>query len=775
MKRFISLLILSIATSTIASAQIAVGSWRTHFSYNSTTQVVQTPNKVFGVADKRLFSISKTDETIDTYTKIDGFSGNGVERIAYNKEKSLLVIVYTTSDIDILDADGNIYNIPDLYKKSLAVDKTVYQIYFKGNYAYLSCGFGVVVLNTKNMEISDTYIIGDDAAMKPVYGFASDDTYFYALMDDKIKRAKVSGVNLLDYNNWEEGQILLPDESAAFRNLYYYSNCIVVSKTKASAYKYDGQSWQVFYDNSEQKRINISISDDNLFVCNESSFHIYSNSWTKESIENINAEDIASDGSVYWIAGSHRGIIRMEPNKDYKFYKPDGPYISSAQSMTYSKGRMLFAPGYSWMDRGNVEGAVLIFDNNVWTSYTGTSTDAASISPNGIFKDIVSVAVDPDNDNHIFATTYGEGVYEFLDGKAVKLFNNENSVLEDIGGFGVHYVRVDGLTYDAKKNLWLVNSGAEYALKYMTPDGIWHSAPKYASISGQSTLQQIVINSKKQKWVRAARSASGVFVLDDGSTIDEVSDDKSRFFTSFTDKDGNILKPQYIYSMEEDRSGTMWLGTSNGPILMNSVNKVFDSNYTCSRIKIPRNDGTNLADYLLDGVNVRAIAVDGADRKWLGTDNSGLYLVSSDGTKTIHHFTTENSPLSSNNINSIKLNEETGEVFISTVDGIVSYRSDSTEPVDIAETSKVHVFPNPVRPNYTGLITITGLEENSLVKITDASGNLVYEGTSTGGSISWTGKNYSGSYVSGGIYFVHCFNSSQEENRSVAAKILIVR
>jgi hypothetical protein len=182
-----------------------------------------------------------------------------------------------------------------------------------------------------------------------------------------------------------------------------------------------------------------------------------------------------------------------------------------------------------------------------------------------------------------------------------------------------------------------------------------------------------------------------------------------------------------------------------------------------------------LADYLLDGVNVRAIAVDGADRKWLGTDNSGLYLVSSDGTKTIHHFTTENSPLSSNNINSIKLNEETGEVFISTADGIVSYRSDSTEPVDIAETSKVHVFPNPVRPNYTGLITITGLEENSLVKITDASGNLVYEGTSTGGSISWTGKNYSGSYVSGGIYFVHCFNSSQEENRSVAAKILIVR
>ncbi|MBQ1651342.1 MAG: T9SS type A sorting domain-containing protein, partial [Paludibacteraceae bacterium] len=262
----------------------------------------------------------------------------------------------------------------------------------------------------------------------------------------------------------------------------------------------------------------------------------------------------------------------------------------------------------------------------------------------------------------------------------------------------------------------------------------------------------------------SARGRTGIFVK---------SDNNKRFFTSFTDKDGKTLTPSEIYDIVEDNSGTVWIGTDVGPILLNNLNKIFDASYRCTRVKIPRDDGTGLADYLLDGIPVRAIDVDGGNRKWIGTTN-GVYLVSADGLTTYNHFTEDNSPLISNEITSLEVNNITGSVLIGSGNGIVEYRDGVTEPVKKFNDDKIKVFPNPVTPGFTGFITLTGLENETVVKVTDASGRLVAEGTSNGGSFSWDGK-HNGSYVGSGVYFFHLMNTDENNSRSSAAKVLIIR
>ena len=213
-----------------------------------------------------------------------------------------------------------------------------------------------------------------------------------------------------------------------------------------------------------------------------------------------------------------------------------------------------------------------------------------------------------------------------------------------------------------------------------------------------------------------------------------------------------------------------------GPILLPNPDKIFtNTDYRCTRVKINRDDDSGLADYLLDGETIYAIEIDYGNRKWLGTANSGLYLVSEDGTETIEHFTKENSPLSSNSISDLELNPKTGELFIATPEGVYSYKTDSTEPVKEASKETVYAYPNPVRPEYSGDVIIGGLEDNSLVWITDASGDLVFKDRTVGGSISWNCKNRTGQDVSGGVYMVLVSNENSDKPKSVATKILIVR
>ncbi len=759
-----------------------VGQWTNYSSYRTTTALEETGSKIFAIADNHLYSISKEDGSIDTYSKLDGLCSTKVQCMAYNKTNGKLVIAYTNSNIDIIDSDGTTHNIPDFFRKDMSTDKTINKITFFEDNAYLATNIGIVVLNLNKYEIKDTYIIGDNAQMNPVYAVEVYNDSIYALMDNQIKENSVKSTNLLDYSNWSSDKTPQLPSGYKFTDLIFFNGYFVLASQNSNVFRCKPKDavWQILYDNPQDNKIKLHKSNDNLLISAYNFFIKYDTSWSSEQIDNIYNTDVIYSNDVYWLASGESGVIKLKIGEYSTTYLPDGPYTGRAQKIIFDGDKFVVAPGFSWLNRGFSydnrdiwKGAVMLLENGRWQSYTGYNSGALELAPDGIFYDVVSVAVDPKNKNHIFASTWGEGIYEFLNGKAIALYNKENTngVLQDVGGYGVHYVRVDGLTYDKEGNLCSLvtlstTKGSANSVVCMTPDGEWKGLQGYSPVETYGHLLKMFFHSNGQSWVMSARNSQCIFIK---------KDNKTKSFSTFTDKDGRSMTPSFIYDMVEDREGNVWVGTSSGPILFTNCSKVFDSDYRCTRVKVPRNDGTGLADYLLDGIGVKAIAIDGANRKWMGTENSGVFLLSADGLTTIQHFTTNNSPLPSNEITAIAIDSNTGEVLIGTTEGLVCYGGDSTEPVKNMKKGDIYVYPNPVKPDYTGMITIVGLEENTTVKITDASGHLVFEGVSNGGSFAWNGKNFSGQNVSGGVYFYHLFNSNEDDSRSAAAKVLIIR
>ena len=267
---------------------------------------------------------------------------------------------------------------------------------------------------------------------------------------------------------------------------------------------------------------------------------------------------------------------------------------------------------------------------------------------------------------------------------------------------------------------------------------------------------------------------AGLFCIDMNSTLEDTEDDRIKAFNEkFIDQDGGSVEVYYINDITEDHNGDIWVMTDKGPYVLYNTEKVFEDNYHFTKIKVPRNDGTNYADYLLDGAYTTCIEIDAANRKWIGTLSNGLYLIGPDGLESIHHFTKDNSPLPSNAIEGLALNHKTGELFIGTDKGLVSYMSDATRAEEVYDEEKVYAYPNPVTPDYDGLITVVGLKANSHVKIINTAGRLVAEGTSLGGSFTWDGRTPQGQRVSTGVYYV--LGSDEEGNEGIVTKVLFVK
>lgn len=761
----------------MAMAQIAVGSWRSHASFSDVTALEETPNRIFAVGDNHLFSISKSDHKVSTFTKCDNMSDNNVSCIRYDNGTGNLLIVYANANIDLIDSDGNVYNIPDLYNKNLLVDKGVNSIYFYKGLAYLSTNFGIVVINIKKREIKDTYIIGDDAQMLPVYAVTCDGVNLYALMGNVIKCAPLKGVNLLDYNNWSADCLLLPDVEKQYDRLAYFGGKFVISAVTGDILVYSGGEWTQLVANPEHKSLVLRVEKDYLVAGISYSYcTVFDTKWQYVTKKQLPGVDWLVSESVFYTAANREGVsMYVDDETPIEFFTCSGPVTGYSQNIRYDNGCITVAPGFSWINRGLREGGVYFFKDDKWVSYTDKTTGAKDITPDGFFNDVVSVAIDPKDNNHVFASTWGEGVYEFKDGKAVALHTSitTNNVIKAVSGIKSvdHYTRVDGLNYDSDGNLWVTssvvgNQGGMNCVGYMTPDGEWKEATGFSPLETCATIQQMLITSNGQKWFRSARYKPGVFVK---------TTKGSKFFTSFTDKYGNTLTPMYIYALAEDKSGNVWVGTNEGPIIFTNTSKVLESSYRVNRIKIAREDGSGLADFLLNGISVTAIAVDGGNRVWLGTSDAGLYLVSNDGQTEYNHFTTDNSPLPSNNISALAMDPKSGELFIGTADGIVSYRDGTTDPQKTLQDKNIKVFPNPVNPDYNGLITVVGLEDNCVVRVVDASGNYVAECRSFGGTMTWDGKDRHGDNVASGVYFFHIFNTDEDNSRSACAKVLIIR
>lgn len=786
MRKFPGILIILISLFSLPSiAQVAMGKWRTHFAYNNVSQITQSENKIYAVSDSALYSVDKQDGAIELYSKLNGLSGTVISNVDYDDTNKELLIIYTNGNIDVLTSNG-ITNIPDLFNKQMSSSKDINHIQFYQNKAYLACNFGIIVLNMQKKEVADTYYIGPNASEVKVLNTTVHNGIIYAVTASTVFQASVTETHLINFEFWSNVSGL--PGSGNFQKISSFAGQLILLRGGKLYKQGNDNSWSPYLSTITVTDFNVSNGSLNIFTPN--SVYLIDNQFNSTIVNNLGTitdAELDSPNNTYYFAGNTLGVISYKQNGTstpiINYYKPKGPAVNTPWDMTFAGKKLFVVPGGRWSAQYFTEGDVMMYEDGNWTNIYAKSIQ--DITKHAV-TDLMNVAVDPADNKHFFVTSYGTGLYEFKDNSFVKWYNHLNSTLETVVTDNPYnFIRLDGAVFDKQGNLLLVNmvGSKSVAVKIHLPDNTWKALSFPFPNVTQSvipTLGKILISNQNQnqKWIPSVRYTPGLCIYDDNGTVTDQSDDKSVFKTSFDymELDNNnttkliSIYPNAVYTVAQDKNGVIWVGTDMGPFLFNNLSKIFDTDYTCSRVKIPRNDSTDLADYLLVNEKIKAIAIDGANRKWLGTESSGVYLMSENGQQTIQHFTVSNSPLPSNDILSIAISPVNGEVFFGTGQGIVSYQSDASEAG--STFGKVYAYPNPVRQGYTGVITITGLVENTQVKITDINGNLVCETVSNGSLATWDGKDVHGRKVNTGIYLAICANADGTQN--AITKILVI-
>ncbi len=778
-KRIISIAILLGIFSCTLWSQLAIGKWRTHLAYNSVSQIAQSDNKIYAVSEGALFSIDKLDGGMEFYSKVSGLNDANILRIEFDNVTKQLLIIYINGNIDMLAA-GGVTNIPDLFNKQMSASKNVNQINFYQNKAYLACDFGIVVLNMQKKEVADTYYIGPNATEVKVLNTTVLNNTIYALTASTVYKANVTEPNLVNFEFWT-ATTNFPG-SGDFQTINSFNGNLFLLRGGKLYKQSNDNSWSSFQPDLTVTNFNVSNGRMNIFASN--SVYLVDDQLNVKNIPDIGTltdAEYDSQNNSYWFAANALGVISYSQNgtdlSTINYYKPAGPAVNIPWSMKFGGDKLFVVPGGRWSAQYSQPGYVMMYEKGVWSNIDGLTIQAQT----GFHVlDLMNVAVDPTENKHFFVTSYGTGLYEFKDDKFFKWYNSTNSTLEGhpaVPNDPNNYTRLDGAVYDSQGNLFVANSAVAASVKVLLANGVWTQLKYPGAI--KETLGKILIDNQNpnRKWITSVRGG-GIIVFDDNGTITDQTDDKSTALFTFTytetDKTNHTvlvqISPAEVRSIAQDKNGVVWIGTEQGPILFSNPTKVFDSDFMCTRVKIPRNDSTGLADYLLANEKIKAIAIDGANRKWLGTETSGVYLMSENGQQTIQHFTVSNSPLLSNDILSIAINPKSGEVFFGTGQGIVSYQSDAVEAG--STFSNVYAYPNPVRQGYTGVITITGLVADTQVKITDLNGNLVCQTISNGSIATWDGKDMHGRKVNTGVYLAICANS--DGTQSTITKILII-
>lgn len=763
--------VFTLAVFSQTDQPVAIGKWRTHLAYNSINQITQSTNNIYAISDGALISISKEDGDMQFYSKISGLSDVNIIRIEYDKANNQLLILYSNGNIDIMNPSG-VNNIPDLYNKVLGSTKGVNEVFFNDNYAYLSCDFGIIKLNLTRKEIAETFIIGPNASYLKILSTTIHQNTIYAATESTIYYADAQNPNIVNYEYWKPVTGL--PGLGEFQKIFNFANNLLVLRNGKLYKKEINDSWTPLLSVIDISSLNISNGKiiagngtNTIYILNDNFELTTQNLFSSPDIE------YDSDRETYWAAGGTLGVISFqtqsgsEPTINY--FKPNGPAENNPWSMTFAGEKLFMVNGGRWSSQDNRPGQVMIYKNEKWTNI---SWEEINKETNSAVLDFMNVAVDPDDDTHFFVTSYGTGLYEFRNEQFTTWHTPVNSTISDIYPGSFLYIRLDGAVYDKQKNLMLVNMGSTSPVKILTNTEEWKQLD-FSSFPTMGSMGKILIsNSNNQKWIPSVRGTPGLLIWDDNGTLLDQSDDKSVFLTTFADVDniGSYIKPDHFLCLAEDKNGVIWAGTELGPLLFYNTSKVFEKEYTCSRVKIPRNDGTGQADYLLEDEFITAIVVDGANRKWIGTKTSGLYLMSENGQETINHFTSSNSPLLADNIISLALNPVSGELFVGTSNGLISYQSDAGDAENVF--TNVYAYPNPVRENFNGIITITGLVAKTQVKIADLNGNLIYQTVSNGNLATWDGKDAHGKRVNTGIYMVICAN--EEGTQSAITKIMVI-
>ena len=700
---------------------------------------------------------------VERYSRVTGLAETGISAIQYDIPNHKLFIAYSNSNIDIVYRN-DIYNVPDIKRDNIVGDKTIYNIYPLGKNYYLSTGLGVIVIDGDRYEIKDSWFIGTGGNLLKVNGFGSDAGFFYAATDAGLKKALLNAPNPADPASWQtvSGTNGLPTGSC--KNVFSLQNKMIAEKND-SLFVQNGTSWSLFYTDG-WPFVSSNTSENKIQICerqpNGSSRVIILNSdgTIFRTLGNVAAISFPRKAILYnndpWVADQFACLSKFGAGSSYQQFVLNSPQgIASGEMLVYNS--VFYATAGSVNDAWNYQyngDGIFIFKEGSWTNINRYKYPVLDT-----LLDFLTIAIDK-RDESAWGGSFGGGLLHIKPGPVFEIFkqNNIGATVNDPTSY-----RVAGLAFDDENNLWISNFGSVQPLRVRKADGSWKNFSLPFSLF-ENALGQILVDDNNFKWI-VAPLGNGLVCYDHGASIDNTGDDKWKRY-GMGAGNGN-LPGNDVFCVAKDKSGFIWVGTNDGVGVVQCPEQAVGSN-SCDAIW-PIVPNGNFAGYLFKGQQVRSIAVDGADRKWVATKN-GVFLVNASGEKVIYRFTEDNSPLLSSDVKKITIDGKTGETYFATAKGICSFRSTATEGGE--KNEDVLVFPNPVPPGYTGSIAIRGLVNNAIVKITELDGRLVFQTRALGGQAIWDGKNYRGQQISSGVYLV--LVSDDERKEHTAAKIFFI-
>lgn len=764
----------SLCFHVAAQEGVGIGNWRTHMPYGNVIDVELLGSKVYAATNYELFTYDKDDGSIQILNKINGLSDIGISVIRRNPTLDILMVAYANANIDLIDKQGNIYNMSDIKDKNILGNKTINNVAFKGGMAYVACGFGIVVFDLSKQEVKDTYYIGSNGSAVNVTDIAFFNGRIYAATTDGLYYAEENNNNLADFSSWSfDNSLIHPhlgyNEMEAFGGKLFL-NYTDETFDADTLFVYDGNQWGYFNKSFVTNKREMRACGNRLLISGYYQVFVYDESLNE--VDRIYAcggtlypNTVVMDENVFWIGDRLRGMISARSSFNYELIQPNGPYSKSVFELSsYGKHVWIATGGHApnWSKLYSKDG-VCHFDGNWWSNLNRKTIPEFE---DDNISDFICCATDPMDTTVTYVGTWGSGVLKFKSNKYVMRYDASNSSLE-AWTQDQRYVMISGLAFDSHGNLWVANSGANNLLSVMDRNGQWHAYNLGGTNSGID-IGNMIIDGNDYKWIlRRSGSDDKIIVFNDNRTLDNTADDQVKSLRCVAGYGG--ISGSSANCFVVDRNGAVWVGTDSGPCYYSDTRKIFDSgNYDASVVLVPRNDGTTNADALFNEIKVLSIAIDGNNNKWFGLE-SGVYELTPDCKTELLHFNVDNSPLLDNSVNTMVINED-GEVFFGTDQGVVSYRGSATPggPTN----NDVVVYPNPVRPGYSGYVGIKGLVEDALVNITTVDGAFVTQLVAEGGQAVWDCTTVDGRKVLPGIYLV--FVSTLDGKERLATKILVM-
>ena len=780
----------------VMKAQLAVGEWKVYPVFaNNVTRMLDTPEKVYYISEGNLFSYDKNTDESYSYSVVNKLNENEIHNIYYNKENKYLLVAYKSGNIDLLYDNGKVINMPEIKDAVLGTEKTINDVCFYENRIYVATDFGLVIFDDQKHHVIESGIYNKKITSIEVYAdnilisidwkmyISSVDTKhntinsfanLYALRADDMKVINNKIVLITNYGNYtilRIGDLDVVNKKITNFTDVSANDVKLLNEDKEGVYTFNASTLVKFDSDGNYEKVNLPTELQGKQIA---LWEGLNSVWLgdKSGISNLDISGdtitVLRDNFIPESSTSVKKVFFLHRGNSGKIYLSNSGSNDIYQTGGWQRIQI------NTINNGGVE-------NITPATFTSSNKNGATYRYK-VIADTYKIMEDPDDANVYYVGSFWDGLCKVKNKEDITCYNWLNSTITTIaGGYACVAPAFD---FDKNNNLWVfsaIDKTTNPALHMLSSAA--RKKDEVAKTDWVSVKLGDIKGGKDNKILACKKS--NMFIISDGlwdgnlvgydtkGTYENTSDDTYMIWSKFIDQDGKNFDPIHICAVVEDKNGKVWLGTDNGVVEITKPANLTNESMTINRIKVPRNDGTQLADYLLETLYVTSIAVDGTNKKWLGTLTSGVYLVSENGDEILEHFTAENSSLPSNTIYSLECDPNSNSVFIGTDVGLVEYSS-ATAPAS-ADYSNVYAYPNPVRPEFTGWITIKGLMDNSLVKIADAAGNVFYSTVSEGGMVTWDGCNADGQRVKSGVYYV--FASQNEEggsSSSAVTKILVV-